>query len=407
MTSSTIESLATTIAKSAQELRTLLAQHDLEEPSFAADCPPSMDLPPAVDEARNTLLHAACEIQDLLLDPADLLRSYATHAHLVSLHFIQQFNIAQLVPTGGKTTTFAVLAKQCGLPEADVRRLLRHAMSIRVFDEPRDNEVVHTRASMLLRQEGIHGWIGSTCENSWVAATRGFALANNNLTLYEALAQSPERGATFAANKRGYTSGPAFHPAAFLEAYRPIFAPLPPGSLFVDVGGAHGDIALAAAASYPHLQYIVQDLPEVIATAPRDSSPDGRVEFSAHDFFTPQPLRNVAVFYLRHILHNFGDARAISILRALVPGMRPGTRVLLNEHVLDPQKQPMWKRRQDSAMDMNMLVLFNARERNEAEWRALLQSADARFAWVGVRRPAGSALAVVESCWEGDSNDVR
>jgi hypothetical protein len=77
MASSRIDSLATTIAESAQELRTLLAQHDMAEPSFSADCPPSTSLPPAVDEARNALLHAACEIQDLLLDPADLLRSYA------------------------------------------------------------------------------------------------------------------------------------------------------------------------------------------------------------------------------------------------------------------------------------------------------------------------------------------
>ena len=77
MVPSQIESLAITIAKSAQELRTQLAQHGLEEPSFAANCPPK-SLPPAVDEARNALMHAACEIQDLLLDPADLLRSYAT-----------------------------------------------------------------------------------------------------------------------------------------------------------------------------------------------------------------------------------------------------------------------------------------------------------------------------------------
>lgn len=90
----------------------------------------------------------------------------------MSLHFIQQFNIAKLVPVGGGTTTFAVLAEQCGLPEADVRRLLRHAMTIRVFDEPHEDEVVHTRASMLIRDEGIHGWIGSTCQNMWPGATR-------------------------------------------------------------------------------------------------------------------------------------------------------------------------------------------------------------------------------------------
>jgi 6-hydroxytryprostatin B O-methyltransferase len=92
----------------------------------------------------------------------------------VSLHFIQQFNIAQLVPVTGETKTisFAALAEQCGLPEADVRRLLRHAMTMRVFEQVGDNEVGHTRASMLLRQEGIHGWIGSTCENAWPGATR-------------------------------------------------------------------------------------------------------------------------------------------------------------------------------------------------------------------------------------------
>lgn len=82
MVPSRIESLANIIAQSAQELRDLLAQYGLEEPSFSAECPSSGALPPAVDKARNALLHAACEIQDLLLDPADLLRSYASVSQL-------------------------------------------------------------------------------------------------------------------------------------------------------------------------------------------------------------------------------------------------------------------------------------------------------------------------------------
>lgn len=156
---------------------------------------------------------------------------------------------------------------------------------------------------------------------------------------------------------------------------------------------------------YPHLHYVVQDLPSVIAHAPHDDvvSPGKTVEFQVHDFFTPQPLRNVGVFYLRHILHNWGDAHAVSILRGLIPGMRQGTRLLIHEHVLDHQSQPMWKRRLESAMDVGMLMLLNARERDEEAWRALLRSADARFTWVGVQRPAGSALAVVEAFWAGDS----
>ncbi|KAJ5957432.1 hypothetical protein N7501_011711 [Penicillium viridicatum] len=42
------------------------------------------------------------------------------HAHLVSLHFIEQFNIAQLVPTSGGAINFAALADKYGLSEADV-----------------------------------------------------------------------------------------------------------------------------------------------------------------------------------------------------------------------------------------------------------------------------------------------
>lgn len=89
MTSSRIQSLATTIAESAQQLRTLLVEHGLDEPSFAAECPPSMNLPPSMDDARNNLLNAACEIQDLLLDPTDLLRSYATVGRHPCLYLFQ------------------------------------------------------------------------------------------------------------------------------------------------------------------------------------------------------------------------------------------------------------------------------------------------------------------------------
>ncbi|CRL19240.1 Phosphatidylethanolamine-binding protein PEBP [Penicillium camemberti] len=60
------------------------------------------------------------------------------------------FNIAQIVLASGGAITFAALADKYGLPEADMRRLVHHA----IFEEPRNNEAVHTRDSMLEAEVG-------------------------------------------------------------------------------------------------------------------------------------------------------------------------------------------------------------------------------------------------------------
>lgn len=46
-----------------------------------------------------------------------------------------------------------------------------------------------------------------------------------------------------------------------------------------------------------------------------------------------------------------------------------------------------------------MGALFNAKERTLREWRALFAEADSRFVLTSVRRPEGSALAVMEVVW--------
>jgi hypothetical protein len=52
-----------------------------------------------------------------------------------------------------------------------------------------------------------------------------------------------------------------------------------------------------------------------------------------------------------------------------------------------------------SAMDLTMLEIGNAREKDVGEWRELFERADRRFVWRGVVKPEGSRLTVLE--WEG------
>ncbi|KAF2867811.1 S-adenosyl-L-methionine-dependent methyltransferase [Massariosphaeria phaeospora] len=121
----------------------------------------------------------------------------------------------------------------------------------------------------------------------------------------------------------------------------------------------------------------------------------------AHDFFTPQPI-SADVFLLRSILHNWPDRYSVSILRALTPAMRPGSRVLVQDSCLpDPGVIPCWKETGPRDMDLMMSAFFNAWERDGEEWKELFAKAEPRFEFVGITQSEGSALALVEARWTG------
>lgn len=54
-----------------------------------------------------------------------------------------------------------------------------------------------------------------------------------------------------------------------------------------------------------------------------------------------------------------------------------------------------------SGMDMIMLSLFNARERERSDWEQIFKEADCRFADVTIWVPEGATLAIIEAIWHG------
>lgn len=52
-------------------------------------------------------------------------------------------------------------------------------------------------------------------------------------------------------------------------------------------------------------------------------------------------------------------------------------------------------------MDLTMLELQNARERELQDWKDLFTLADERFKFVGVVMPPGSNLAIITAEWQG------
>jgi O-methyltransferase domain len=131
----------------------------------------------------------------------------------------------------------------------------------------------------------------------------------------------------------------------------------------VDVGGGNGSLLLALLGRRPGLHGVVFDRPETV----RDESAFGeRCRFEAGDFFERVPAGDAYV--LSTVLHDWDDASALCILRTIRAAAAPGTRLVLLESTIEAGNSAdgsKW-------LDLLLLALFDGRERDEAQWRALL-----------------------------------
>ncbi|KAI1379802.1 sterigmatocystin 8-O-methyltransferase [Hypoxylon crocopeplum] len=426
--------LAQTISTSVAKIDAALGANGLPSPSFDEDAPVGY-LPPEILGAQDAVLDATTELHDLLLEPLHLIKKHSGSNNSVCLQAISRYSIANLVPLGGRIS-FAELAKQTGLKDQMVMRLLRHAMTMRVFREPEPGLVAHTKASKLIASSHMNAWLRIGTHEMWPAATKmpdalekwpgsqepnqtGFSLSRNSTqSIYDFVGSTPERGSQFAQVMGIWASRPDYAPSHAVNGYD--WAAL--SSSFsasdqsmqrirvVDVGGAQGHVAIALAQQFPHLEVVVQDMDKVIEGAeaglPQDLKNDGRVRFMAHDLFAPQPI-SARVFFFRWILHNWADKYCIAILRAHIPILRLGVRIIVMDTIMpDPGagpgsvgEVPLWVEKDLRSEDLNMSAVFNARERTFNEWKALFIEADARFILKSVNRPKGSTLSLIEVEW--------
>ncbi|KAG8426079.1 hypothetical protein J3459_008480 [Metarhizium acridum] len=172
------------------------------------------------------------------------------------------------------------------------------------------------------------------------------------------------------------------------------------------MGGNEGYVSMAIAESFPNLSFEVQDLPGMRTAATMGKVPPHlvhRVKLTTHDFFVEQPT--VAGAYLfRHIFHAFPDRHVVRALRALVPAMRHGSRVILNDVVLPaPGAVSLTEEKTFRLLDVLMKTVCNGREREISDWKVLFEEADARFVWQGAWKSSGN-LWFVEAQWQEKPN---
>ena len=115
----------------------------------------------------------------------------------------------------------------------------------------------------------------------------------------------------------------------------------------------------------------------------------------------PQPVHGASLYLFRSVLLNWPDQYVIKFLRNLIPALKPGAKVVINEGVLPrPGELTPWDEKIIRSLDLCMMTMFNSKERTVEEWERLFRTADGRFRFLGATRPRESLLWIIEAEWE-------
>ncbi|OTB02433.1 hypothetical protein M426DRAFT_322710 [Hypoxylon sp. CI-4A] len=195
------------------------------------------------------------------------------------------------------------------------------------------------------------------------------------LPFFAWLDQNPPYLQIFSSYMSAYRAGkpswvdPGFYPVSerLVDGFNAASAD---GVLLVDVGGGRGHDLQELKEKHSSLpgKLVLQDQADVISQV----SAGGLFEATAHDFFTPQPVKNARAYYLHSVLHDWGDDDCVKILEQLRPALKSGySRLLINE-IIVPDRNPTWP---VTSMDQLVFILGAMRERTQADWENIVKRA--------------------------------
>ncbi|KND88663.1 6-hydroxytryprostatin B O-methyltransferase [Tolypocladium ophioglossoides CBS 100239] len=419
------------LSREIEEKTRVLTDHlrakGLQAPSFHPDGLadfPLAQLDTEAKEARMEVIALTKELYDLTLGPREGLKTLAWDTvSFIPLHAITEFKLAEAVPRTGSISYQDLsleVQKIVGVdvPSFDLRRLLRLAMANNLFCEPKLGYVAHSRSSLLFLEDAdLSSWVEmymsdlfapvaytASAMRKWPASQEdnetGLNLAyGHSMNLFAHLQVDETRLKRYDQAMKAMGSREGFEVSHTVQSYP--WDKLGGGTV-VDMGGNEGFVSLAIAEAFPSLFFEVQDLPGMRTAVTNGQVPEHlaeRVRLTTHDFFQEQPV--VACAYLfRHIFHAFTDKYAVQILKALVPAMRPGSRVIINDILLiAPGLVSRVEEKSLRVLDVLMKTVCNSRDREINDWKSLFEQADQRFKWQGAWKSSGR-MWFMEAVWE-------
>jgi hypothetical protein len=326
---------------------------------------------------------------------------YLSISHYIShaLHLAAKLGLADLLRDGPRSA--AELATDTATHAPSLRRVLRLLASAGVFAEDEDGRFSLTPLSEPLRTDvpgsanaSVQLFAGPNLVENWrelefCVRTGLPALQKNKpgTTTFDEIAKDPERAAIF--DRAMATFAPPTS-AAVAAAYD--FSGV---NKLADVGGGNGAILCGILRAYPKLRGLVFDQPHVIARAKAHIAEQGfadRCETASGSFFEKVPTGPDA-YLMKHVIHDWDDERATTILRNVRAAVPAHGKLLIVEGVYPPRIDQSLGSRGSASNDVNMLVGTGGRQRDEGEFRSLYAGAGFRLTRI---IPTPARVAVIE-----------
>ncbi len=298
-----------------------------------------------------------------------------------ALHLAAKLGVADLLRDGPRNCNELADATQTHAPS--LNRVMRFLASVGVFAEQENGNFALTSLGEFLRT-GVPGsmraavmlFAGIGIQDSWKdleycvrTGEPAFRRTSPDADAFSHMAQNPEQVKVF--NDAMATFAPQTASAVAAAYDFSTFGTV------VDVGGGNGALLIGILKANPNLRGIVFDMPHVADSAKEKIAVAGlgsRCEAFGGNFFETVPSGGDA-YLIKHVIHDWNDERAVTILKNCHRAMGANNKLLLVEGVYPPRIDHSASSRGAAANDVNMLVCTGGRQRSEAEFRSLYNAA--------------------------------
>ncbi|CZR67431.1 related to O-methyltransferase B [Phialocephala subalpina] len=303
------------------------------------------------------------KIRLTLEEPYDLVTRWLENMAVASaLYTLIQIGAFEKLPAEGSISA-QTLATEVKVDLSVITRTMRVILTSGIAVETASDEYAHNMLSMVLQPQALGGFF---------LVCMDFQRTEGGLTYYEVLNEDEGQRKIWNNTMQQMEKNMPILGIFPFATLKEQVEKEPERPFIVDIGSGKGQAMLAIETECPKFfgaKVILQDLPIVINSLKPEDIPG--ITPTTHDIFTPQPVKNAHVYFMRRLLHDFYIPVCLDILKNVVPAMGPDSRLIICD-MLIPERVEIGGPMELYWLDFS-LMMISGREKTLKEFNDMFE----------------------------------